>query len=153
MKEWTIRYIEEYDVDPNSMTEIGYANELAEIEILLMRLNMNIAKVENAELVIDQTIAISQDGTPIVRKEISPFMEMKERLQNRRSKVIKLMVGDRQEQYKKEAALKVKLDKDPSSRMSDMRSKLESLTRQLDTMSSAASSAIRTPEDIINAAD
>lgn len=135
MKNWIIRLFDEYDVDPNNITEVAYINELAEIEIFLMRLNMSLAKSENSELIIDQTVSIGHDGTPIVQKALSPFMDQKERLQNRRSRIIKLMVGDRQEKYKKEAALKVKLDSDPSSRMSAMRNKLEGLSRELDGMS------------------
>lgn len=155
MKEWIVRYFDEYDVDPNNFTEIAYINELAEIEILLMRLNMNIAKAENAELVIDQVAGFTNEGTPIVQKMLSPFMEQKERLQNRRSKIIKLMVGDRQEKYKKEAALKVKLDQDPSSKMATMRSKLENLQRQLDQFSSTPVGDIpkqgTSPQDLIDA--
>lgn len=132
MKEWIIRYFDEYDVDPNNFTEIAYINELAEIEIMLMRLNINLAKKENAELVIDQVVGIANDGeTPLIQKNVSPFMELKDRLQSRRSKIIKLMVGDRQEKYKKEAALKMRIDKDPSSRMAAIRAKLDSLTREL----------------------
>ena len=156
MREWIIRYIEEYDVDPNNFTEVAYINELAEIEILLMRLNMNIAKAENAELIIDQEVGATNQGQPIVQKNISPFMEMKERLQNRRSRIIKLMVGDRQEKYKKEAALKVKLDSDPSSKMAQMRAKIEGLSRQLDKMSTDVQSTDSSddpgslsPEDVI----
>ena len=156
MREWTVRYFEEYDVDPNNFTEIGYINELAEIEILLNRLNMNLAKPENAELVIDQVAHVTHDGTPILQKQLSPFMEQKERLQNRRSKVIKLMVGDRQERYKKESALKVKVDQDPSSQMANMRGKLEALQRNLDNAAGEASSIQKeskmTPQDLIDAA-
>ena len=155
LKEWTLRYFKEYEVDPSSFTEIGYINELAEIEILLNRLNMNLAKPEHAELVIDQVAHISHDGTPILQKQLSPFMEQKERLYNRRSKVVKLMVGDRQERYKKEAALKVKIDQDPSSQMAHMRNKLEALQRNL-TIAAADSSATKreekiTPQDLIDA--
>lgn len=153
MKEWIIRYFDEYDVDPNNFTEIAYINELAEIEILLMRLNMNIAKAENAELVIDQVAGFTNDGTPIIQRQLSPFMELKDRLANRRSKVIKLMVGDRQEKYKKEAALKVKLDQDPSSKMATMRGKLENLQRQLDQFSSPEGEVTKgtSPQDLIDA--
>jgi hypothetical protein len=119
----------EYDVDPNSFTEVAYVNELAEIEIMLMRLNMSISRPENAELVIDQVVAIGQDGTPIVQKQVSPFLEQKDKLLARRSRIVKLMVGDRQEKYKKEAALKVKIDKDPSSEMAKTRSRLEHVAR------------------------
>jgi hypothetical protein len=154
MKEWIIRYIEEYDIDPNNFTEVAYVNELAEIEVLLMRLNMNIAKAENAELVIDQEVGATNQGDPIVQKNVSPFMDLKDRLQARRSKIIKLMVGDRQEKYKKEAALKVKLDADPSSKMAQMRTRIENLTRQLDNMSSEVQSTQDSgnlsPQDVIN---
>jgi hypothetical protein len=157
MKEWIMRYFEEYDVDPNNFTEIAYINELAEIEILLMRLNMNLAKPINSELVVDQVVGIANDGaTPLLMKQISPFMELKDKLQSRRSRIIKLMVGDRQEQYKKEAALKVKLDKDPSSKQAEMRAKLEALARELDNFQQEARGEAKkpkgtTPEDIIDA--
>ena len=159
MKEFTIRYFEEYDIDPNNFTEVGYINELAEIEILLMRLNMNLAKPENSELVIDQVVGVARDGqTPLLMKQISPFMELKDKLQNRRSRIIKLMVGDRQEQYKKEAALKVKLDKDPSSKQAEMRARLEALSRELDNFSkqeggNKSSPSRLSPEDIIDSDD
>ena len=163
MKEWILRYFDEYNVDPNNFTEVAYVNELAEIEILLMRLNMNLAKPENSSLTMDQMVGMSPDGSmPIIQTIISPLMEMKEKLQNRRSRVIKLMVGDRQEKYKKEAALKIKLEKDPSSRQANMRSKLEALSRELDryqknmrdTHEAAGTPSpigkVLTPEDIID---
>jgi len=157
MKEWILRYFDEYNVDPNNFTEVAYVNELAEIEILLMRLNMNLAKAENASLTIDQMVGMSPDGSiPIIQTVVSPLMELKDKLQNRRSRVIKLMVGDRQEKYKKEAALKIKLEKDPSSRQANMRSKLESLSRELDryqreTFSNKEKPSKLSPEDIIDA--
>lgn len=155
IREWTLRYYEEYDIDPNNLTEIGYINELAEIEILLTRLNINLAKPEHAELVTDQVVGISSCGTPIIQKQLSPFMDQKEKLQNRRSKVIKLMVGDRQERYKKEAALKVKVEQDPSSQMALMRGKLEELQRNLSLPPGDSPSAQKdkkmTPQDLIDA--
>src|SRR5690606_36975517 len=149
IKEFTIRYMEEYDIDPSNFTEVGYVNELAEIEIFLFRLNMNLAKAENASLIIDQENGATNQGDPIIRKEVSPFMELKDRLQNRRSKIIKLMVGDRQEKYKKESALKVKEDADPSSKMSQMRNRIENLNRQLDSMNQKPAGNVLSPEDLI----
>ena len=155
IREWTLRYFEEYDIDPNNFTEVAYINELAEIEILLTRLNINLAKPEHAELVTDQVVGISSCGTPVIQKQLSPFMDQKEKLQNRRSKVIKLMVGDRQERYKKEAALKVKMEQDPSSQMALMRGKLEELQRNLSLSSEDSPSPQKekkmTPQDLIDA--
>jgi len=150
IKQWTMDFMTEYDVDPNNFTEVTYVNELVELEILQMRLNMNLAKAENAELIIDQTIGVDREGDPIVQKSVSPFLEAKEKLWARKSKIIKLMVGDRQEKYKKEAALKIKIDDDPSSQMSRMRSKLESLSRGMDDIETSKK---MTPEDIIDQID
>ena len=61
------------------------------------------------------------------------------------------MVGDRQEKYKKEAALKVKLDTDPSSSMAKMRLRIENLSRQLDNISTPGeTSAAVSPQDLID---
>lgn len=136
MKQWITDYVNEFDVDPNNATEVAYVNELAELQVLEMRINMNLARPENSELITENTIGVDREGDPITQKGLSPFLEAKERIANRRSKIIKLMVGDRQEKYKKEAALKVKLDDDPSSKMAAMRTKLEGLSRQLNTMES-----------------
>lgn len=153
LKEYTMRYLLEFDVDPNNWTEVGYVNELASLDILDMRLNMCIARPENAELVIDQVTNISHDGTPILQKQISPFMEQKEKISNRKSKIIKLMVGDRQEKYKKESALKIKLESDPSSKMSQMKSRLENLQRTMDNLQREAEGDVLTPQDIIDSID
>jgi len=156
LRTWIVDYMEEFEVDPNNTTEVGYVNELAELQILEMRINMNLAKAVNAELITEQTVGVDRDGDPIVQKQISPFMELKEKIANRRSKIIKLMVGDRQEKYKRDAALKMKTDDDPSSKMAAMRTKLEGLSRQLDTMENQARTtsggpATLSPEDIIDA--
>ena len=131
LQHWIIAYMEEYQVDPNSFTEVGYCNEMAEIEVMLYRLNMLLSRPENASGTIDQTVGISNDGTPIVQKQISPFVEQKDKLLARRSKIIKLMVGDRQEKYKKESALKIREQKDPSQKMADVRRQIETLQRNL----------------------
>ena len=150
LRDWIIRYFDEYDVDPNNFTEVAYINELAEIEIYLMRLNMSISKPENAELVIDQSVGVDNLGEPILQKQLSPFMLQKEKLQNRRSRIIKLMVGDRQEKYKKEAALKVKVDDDPSSLIAKARSRLDALERSMRDQS-ASERTVLSAQDIIDA--
>jgi hypothetical protein len=131
LREWTTAYFNEYNVDPNNFTELGIVNELAEIEVYQWRLNMNLAKAENAELVTDVVVGATPQGTPLVQKQISAFLNAKQLLASRKSKLVKLMVGDRQEKYKKEAALKIREDEDPSSSMADLRGKLERIQRDL----------------------
>lgn len=158
MREWTTNYFNDYKVDPNNFTEITMINELAEIEIYQWRLNQSLARPENAELVNDSFVNMTSQGIPIYDKKISPYITAKETLLARKARLIKLMVGDRQEKYKKEAALKQKDDGDPSSSMADMRTKLEKLTREFDkaTITEATKSGklidvptSLSPEDII----
>lgn len=156
MKDWIMKYFDEFDVDPNNFTEVTYINELADLQIQEMRINQILARSENATMLMDQVVGVDSGGDPIIQKQISPYIKMKESIANRRTKIIKLMVGDRQEKYKKEAALKVRIDSDPSSQMAAMRSKLENLKRELDTVnlqeqnSEEDQPATLSPEDLID---
>jgi hypothetical protein len=153
LKDWTLRYMDEFDVSTDSIVELSYCTELAEIDLMMMRLNLSLGKPENAELVTPQTIGIGRDGTAIIQTSISPFLEQKNYLSTRKSKIIKLMVGDRQEKYKKEAALKVKIDADPSSKMATMRRKLLELSASTSALEprpvGQLPEKVVTPEDII----
>lgn len=125
-------YIQEYQVDPVNFTEVNIVTELAEIEVLLWRINMQLSTGENALLVIDQTVGFDREsGQPITQQQVSPLFEQKQKLAARKSKLTKLMVGDRQEKYKKEAALKQKPDADASSQMSDVKKQLQALQTKL----------------------
>jgi hypothetical protein len=159
LKHWQYTYMEEYDVDPENFTEIHYCEELAEIEIYLLRINHNLAKPENAALIVDQPVGVDSDGNPITQQQLSPLMELKEKLQNRMSRVVKLMVGDRQEKYKKEAALKQKQDEDPSQKQANIRRRIESLSRELEKKedhflpAAKEEPQILTPDELINSID
>jgi hypothetical protein len=130
LNEWRRQFIIQYDVDPECPTEIQMCNELAEIELMLWRINNNMAKPENAELVQWDIIAVSQEGTPLEKRVPSTFLEIKDRLSTRKSRLIKLMVGDRQEKYKRDAALKIRDVRDPSESTSNLRKELQTLISQ-----------------------
>lgn len=131
LKEWTRLYLQEYDVEENAITDIRMCSELAEIELMLWRLNNNIAKPENAELVQDVTVGVDKEGNPLIRQEVTAFFEAKEKLQNRKSRLIKLMVGDRQEKYKERAALKTADVSDPSTQTAQLRGRLTKLFAEI----------------------
>ena len=134
LRETASAYLQEYQVDAINYTEVNIVTELAEIETLIWRINMQLSEAENSLLVIDQTIGFDR-GTnlPIVQQQVSPLFEQKQKLAARKSKLVKLMVGDRQEKYKKEAALKQKPDADASSQMSDVKRQLEQLQQKINT--------------------
>ena len=131
INEWTRYYAIEYELDENSFTELQMVRELAEIELMLWRINNNLAKPEHAVLTQTTTVGIDKQGNVHTREEVSAFFEAKERLQNRKSKLIKLMVGDRQEKYKREAALKQKDVRDASSSAAQLKARI---IKQLETL-------------------
>jgi hypothetical protein len=146
-------YIQEYQVDPVNFTEVNIVTELAEIEVLLWRINMQLATGENAMLVINQTIGFDRaTGQAIVQQQVSPLFEQKQKLAARKSKLTKLMVGDRQEKYKKEAALKQKPDADASSQMSDVKKQLQALQNKLKVQNGTPviDAELVSPEDFMN---
>lgn len=130
LSKWTFFYIDEYEIDETSFTEVQMVRELAEIELMLWRLNNNLAKPENAELVQEVNVGIDKEGNALTRQEVNAFITAKETLNNRKSKIVKLMVGDRQEKYKREAALKLKNDGDPSTTAATLRNQMDLLVRQ-----------------------
>ena len=130
MNEWTRLYVTEFDVPENSFVELGMCRELAEIELMMWRLNNNLAKAENAELVQETVVGVDKEGNALTRKEENSFFVARERLQKRKSQLFKAMVGDRQEKYKKESALKQRQDADPSKNAAALRSEVTRLLKQ-----------------------
>lgn len=144
-------YLNEYQVDPSNFTEVNIVTELAEIEVSLWRINMQLSESENALFVIDQTIAIDPStGDKITQQQVSPLFEQKQKLATRKSKLMKLMVGDRQEKYKKEAALKQKPDSDASSQMSEIKKSLHQLQQKIKSTGKVLEGEVLSPEDFIN---
>jgi len=154
LKEAVLNYVSEYEVDPNNFTELGICTELSEIEVLQWRLNMALRRPENAGLVTEQTIAIDhRTQETITQLQVSPIFEQKQKLSNRKSKLVKLMVGDRQEKYKKEAALKQKTDEDASSQMAAVKQQLRDLqmqARKASDKTEIINAEVITPESLID---
>ena len=127
LREWITLYIDQFDVDPKNFIDIQNVTELAEIELMLWRLNNNLAKPEHASLIEDTVVGTDKEGHALTRKEPNAFLRAKESLNNRKSKVMVLMVGTRQEKYKQQAALKTKDLSDPSMLAAKIKQNLKNL--------------------------
>jgi len=159
LNEWTRLYTIEYQIEENSFTEFQMVRELAEIELMLWRLNNNLAKPERAALIQTVDVGVDREGNVLHREEASAFFEAKERLQNRKSRLVKLLVGDRQEKYKREASLKQRDMGDPSTQSAKLKQSIESqlldLQKRARKLQEAVGSKdiveakIVSPEDII----
>lgn len=154
LMEWRRKYIMEYQIDPDSMTELSFINELAEIELMLWRINKNLSKPEYAELVMDEAVGIDREGNVISKKAVSAFLDAKDRLLKQKGKVVKAMVGDRENQYKKQAALREKANNDPSSESADLRRTIRAVIDQAKQLKKTGGQLpveqTVSPDDLIN---
>jgi hypothetical protein len=132
MNEWTRAYVQEFEIPPSSKAKLDLVRELVECEILLWRLHNNLSKPENAELVQEVTVGVNQQGEALTRQETSAFFDARERLQTRKTRLIKLMVGDPQEEYKRQAALRVRDEGDTAGSSAALKNKLLRLKRETD---------------------
>ena len=126
------RYIEEYNVNPQDMTDLVMVNELAEIEIFEMRCNIALSKPEGQDLTQQNIVGATNSGKPYYQQVIHTAWDLKERLKIRKMKIIESLVGSRKEKWRRAAALKTRDDVDPSSQMSSFRQNLESLKDEIE---------------------
>lgn len=159
LNEWTSYYLDEYEVNEKSFTEFSMVRELAEIDLMMWRINNNMSKPEHAQFTITQSLGINKQGDEVTRVEVDPLYEVKERLSNRKTKLIKLLVGDRQEKYKREAALRTRTEDDPSLSASRLRAQIEKLqiaarklveNNEISVREKTPDDAVLSPEDLIS---
>jgi hypothetical protein len=122
---WTSRYMKEFEVDPENHSEVGMITELAELDIYNLRASMILARPECAEMTKDVVVGVDDKGEPIVNKEVHKAWELKERVKKRKQKILESLVGTRKEKYKRDAALKRRSEKDPSTQAIELKGKLE----------------------------
>lgn len=144
---WRKRYIEEFEINPHSITELGMANELAELDIYDMRTSIVLSKEDAQDLTQNDEVGATNSGDRLLQKRVHTAWEIKERIKVRRLKILESLVGTRKEKYKRAAALKTRDVGDPSSSMSNMRSKLEALNDEMNMVKSEDATDI-TPEGV-----
>jgi hypothetical protein len=131
LREWVVGYLVEYEVTMDSLTDRYLIQELVELELLNFRINSILSLPEHAHLSVEENIAYDRQGNVLTRTVVNGLLELKLKLGARKDKIIKSLVGDRQEKYRKQAALKTRSEGDSSSKMSEMRKSLEKLQREL----------------------
>jgi hypothetical protein len=138
-----IDYIEEYEIDIESPTQMGLVAQLAELDIYDYRVSITLSKgdynAEGQDLMKLQTSSIAMNGKEIKRLEEHPAFALKERLHKQRMDILDVLVGTPKSQYKKEVAMGKTREDDPSNNMSRLRDKLIRLE------------VAKPPEDVIDA--
>ncbi|RLF67874.1 MAG: hypothetical protein DRN26_01060 [Thermoplasmata archaeon] len=121
------QYIEEYDVDVNSPTEMGMVNKLAELDLYEYRATLVLAHGDDEGDGVDllkTQITWGKNGQETKTLLVHPAFELKEKIHRMREGILRSMVGTRQEQYKRAAALKEKQAEDPSTMIAALKQKI-----------------------------
>lgn len=103
----TAKYIEELDVDVDSLSEMALINKLVEADIIDYRANLGLSGMNDNEAgsLLKTNIVESDSGTSETTN-LHPLLEAKDKANNMRLKVLEALVGTRKEKYKKAAAMK-----------------------------------------------
>jgi len=124
-------YLQEFNINIESPTEVGMANKLAELDLLEYRLNLVLANGDadgdGPTLMKTQITGVASNGSAIERLEEHPAMGLKNKLEGSRMRLLDALVGTRRERYKREAALKQREVDDISTQQSTLKAKLEKL--------------------------
>lgn len=127
-------YLDEFDADIESPTELGLINKLAELDLYDYRITLVLGsgdhEGEGMDLMKNQITGATTTGDVITRLEEHPAVALKDKLHKQRMEILDSLVGTRHAKYKREAALKQKLTKDPSSTQSDLKTRLEKLNNE-----------------------
>lgn len=96
---WTQKYIEEFDIDFNSITEMHTVSKLVEITIMDLRMSEYLS-INNPDLMMDFISSIDPNGNALSNKGISVAFDVKERLERSKQKLLESLNGTREKKAK-----------------------------------------------------
>lgn len=125
-----MRYATEFqdlltDADPKVVE--GYINDLCQIEMMVWRCNM-VMSFDYANPLIQSPGAVTSDGTVIWTPVANPILEIQERLQQRKTRILNDLVKTPREKYKKEHAVGLQGDDSLGRAQAARRAKLKEIT-------------------------
>lgn len=118
--EWTKSYIDELRVDPNSRSEMILVNKLVECDIIDYRSNIGFATQEDAWTLLKVDVISDGDKTTEMT-DVHPLIEIKEKIQRIRDRVLESLAATRKERYKKAQALKQREDESIGDYLSNLK--------------------------------
>lgn len=95
----TERYFEEFNVQPESPTEMHMVAELAEIDLYERRVTQ-ILSITHQDFSQEDLMGFDAGGNMIAREDVSRYLNIKEKLKNRRSKLLESLMATRKERAK-----------------------------------------------------
>jgi hypothetical protein len=96
---YTSKFIQEFDIDPNSITEVHLISRLVEITIYEIRMTKYM-KLNDQDLMADFITGSDANGAPISNKGVSIALEVQERLSRQKMKILESLNGTRERKAK-----------------------------------------------------
>jgi hypothetical protein len=130
LDQYTKRYIDEFDVKSDAMSEVTTMTMLASTHVMEMRAFILLGKDENEnpDGLIKNVVGFNSDEEPIIQLQEHPAFNIIERAWRWRKNLLESLVGTRKEKYKRDAVMGTVGPASVSTAASDMRSTIEKLT-------------------------
>lgn len=126
----TKRYLDEFEVSSENLSEVSTMSMLAATHIMEMRGFMVIGKddEENPDGFIKNVVGFNNDDEPIIQMQEHPAWNQIDRAWRWRRNLLESLVGTRKEKYKRDAAMKERTGASPSTAAADLKSKIDKMT-------------------------
>jgi hypothetical protein len=96
---WTQKYIEEFDIDMESITELHTVSRLVEITIKENRMNLYMS-IHDQDLMQDFITSVDEAGNQITNKGVSTAFVMREHLEKAKIKLLETLNATRERKAK-----------------------------------------------------
>lgn len=111
-------YVKEFQIDEDNVVDMGLVKDLVDYDVQLFRAENRISR--DGDFIEDVVVAVTDGGREISAPQISKAAEYKERIMNKKHKVLQLMHSTRSDK----AGDKLTLTLDPSSYAAQLMSKV-----------------------------
>ena len=135
---WTQKYIDELEIDYNSISEMHFVSRLVEIAIMDLRMT-NYISINDQDLMMEFIASVDPEGSVLTNKGISVAFEVKERLEKQKLKILDILNSTRD---KKAQLFLHANDTEKSSRDRALLDKLETIASKLTTMEGVNSGVV-----------
>ena len=128
---YTKRYIDEFDVESDYMSEVTTMTMLAATHVMEMRAFILLGKDDtdqSPEGLVKNVVGFNNDEEPIIQLQEHPAFAIIERAWRWRKNLLESLVGTRKEKYKRDSIMGTVNANSVASAAADMRSTIEKLT-------------------------
>ena len=89
--------MEELDIDPNSINEVGMVRDLVDQEIQQLRKQSLLAQ---HDVIQENVIGIDENGEPIMKKELHLAVDWEDKIHKRKANLLKMLLATRESRVK-----------------------------------------------------